>query len=187
MSDAAGGEPSTEDDIVAAARALLTDAGIGTMLVTRGAQGMSLVSADSADHFPSRAREVFDVSGDTVIATLAAGIAAGLPPVDAAQLANVAAGIVVGKTGTAVAYAEDIQVELNTLNDATGLSHPLRSMPPSARSLPGEDRGEKSQLHQWLFRSAAPWACLTVVAGAGSLRPVGGWPEFGCLGQTAEG
>ena len=79
LSDAAGGEPSTEDQIAGAARALLADADIDTMLVTRGAQGMSLVSADGADHFPSRAREVFDVSGagDTVIATLAAGIAGG--------------------------------------------------------------------------------------------------------------
>lgn len=145
MSDAAGGEPSTEDDIVAAARALLADADIDTMLVTRGAQGMSLVSVDSADHFPSRAREVFDVSGagDTVIATLAAGIAAGLPPVDAAQLANVAAGIVVGKTGTAVAYAEDIQAELETLNEATGLQPSATIDAALGRILTWRDRGEK--------------------------------------------
>ena len=145
MSDAAGGEPSTEDDIVAAARALLADADIDTMLVTRGAQGMSLVSADGADHFPSRAREVFDVSGagDTVIATLAAGIAAGLPPVDAAQLANVAAGIVVGKTGTAVAYAEDIQAEIDTLNEATGLQPSATIDAALGRILTWRDRGEK--------------------------------------------
>ena len=145
MSDAAGGEPSTEDDIVAAARALLADADIDTMLVTQGAQGMSLVSADGADHFPSRAREVFDVSGagDTVIATLAAGIAAGLPPVDAAQLANVAAGIVVGKTGTAVAYAEDIQAEIDTLNEATGLQPSATIDAALGRILTWRDRGEK--------------------------------------------
>ena len=145
MSDAAGGEPSTEDQIVAAARALLADADIDAMLVTRGAQGMSLVSADGADHFPSHAREVFDVSGagDTVIATLAAGIAAGLPPVDAAQLANVAAGVVVGKTGTAVAYAEDIQAELGTLDEATGLQPSATIDAALGRILTWRDRGEK--------------------------------------------
>ena len=115
MSAAAGVEPATENGIVAAARSLLSEAGINTMLVTRGAQGMSLITADYAQHFKSRAREVFDVSGagDTVIAALAAGIAGGQSYADAAQLANVAAGIVVGKVGTAVSYAEDILAELN--------------------------------------------------------------------------
>ena len=145
MSEAAGGEPTTEDDIAAAARKLLSDAGIDTMLVTRGAQGMSLISGDSAHHFPSRAREVFDVSGagDTVIATLAAGIAAGLPPIDAAQLANVAAGIVVGKTGTAVAYAEDIQAELDKPGDASGPRPPATIDAALDRIRTWKDRGEK--------------------------------------------
>ena len=113
---AAGGvEPVTEDGIVSAARRLLSNVGIDAMLVTRGAQGMSLVSGDTAHHFKSRAREVFDVSGagDTVVATLAASIAVGHSYEDAAHLANVAAGIVVGKVGTAVSYAEDILTELN--------------------------------------------------------------------------
>lgn len=113
---AAGGvEPVTEDGIVSAARTLLSNVGIDAMLVTRGAQGMSLVSGDTAHHFKSRAREVFDVSGagDTVVATLAASIAVGHSYEDAAHLANVAAGIVVGKVGTAVSYAEDILTELN--------------------------------------------------------------------------
>ena len=95
LGEAADGELSSEDGIVDAARGLLSHAGIGSMLVTRGAQGMSLVTAAGADHFPSRAREVFDVSGagDTVLALLAAGIAAGVPTLEAAQLANVAAGV----------------------------------------------------------------------------------------------
>ncbi|MBT5649306.1 MAG: bifunctional heptose 7-phosphate kinase/heptose 1-phosphate adenyltransferase, partial [Rhodospirillaceae bacterium] len=61
LGEAADGELSSEDGIVDAARGLLSHAGIGSMLVTRGAQGMSLVTAAGADHFPSRAREVFDV------------------------------------------------------------------------------------------------------------------------------
>lgn len=122
LAEAAGCELPSEEAIVAAARRLIADAGIGAMLVTRGAQGMSLVTADSADHFPSRAREVFDVSGagDTVVATLAAGIAAGLPMVEAAQLANVAAGIVVAKAGTAVAYADDLRAELGQPGSSGG-------------------------------------------------------------------
>lgn len=65
---------------------------------------------DSAVHLGARAREVFDVAGagDTVVAALAAGLAAGLDPRSAAALANRAAGIVVAKTGTAVAYPGEI-------------------------------------------------------------------------------
>ena len=145
LSEAAGHELSSEDDIVAAARGLLSGAGIDTMLVTRGAQGMSLITADSADHFQSRAREVFDVSGagDTVIATLAAGIAAGLSFVNAAQLANVAAGIVVGKTGTAVAYTEDILEDIDRASDTSGPRSPTTIDAALDRIRTWQDRGEK--------------------------------------------
>ena len=145
LSEAAGHELSSEDDIVAAARGLLSGAGIDTMLVTRGAQGMSLITADGADHFPSRAREVFDVSGagDTVIATLAAGIAAGLSFVNAAQLANVAAGIVVGKTGTAVAYTEDILEDIDRASDTSGPRSPTTIDAALDRIRTWQDRGEK--------------------------------------------
>lgn len=145
LSEAAGHELSSEDDIVAAARGLLSGTGIDTMLVTRGAQGMSLITADGADHFPSRAREVFDVSGagDTVIATLAAGIAAGLSFVNAAQLANVAAGIVVGKTGTAVAYTGDILEDIDSAGDTSGPRSPTTIDAALDRIRTWQDRGEK--------------------------------------------
>lgn len=94
-----------------AARHVIESCGVGGVVCTRGAEGMSLVAAKGeVHHLPAAAREVFDVSGagDTVVATLSAGIAAGIPWPDAARLANVAAGIVVGKVGTAVAYATDI-------------------------------------------------------------------------------
>lgn len=73
------------------------------VLVTRGDRGMSLIGADGAVHIPARAREVFDVTGagDTVAAVLAIACAAGVPIEAAAQLANLAAGVVVGKLGTA--------------------------------------------------------------------------------------
>src|SRR3546814_17768754 len=65
-------------------------------------------------HLPAEAREVFDVSGagDTVVSTLAAALGAGLPLVDAAGFANAAAGLVVGKVGTAVVYRDELAAKL---------------------------------------------------------------------------
>jgi D-beta-D-heptose 7-phosphate kinase/D-beta-D-heptose 1-phosphate adenosyltransferase len=72
------------------------------LAMTRGEEGISLIDAAQTQHIAATAKQVFDVSGagDTVIATLAAGLISGLDHVDALQLANIAAGIVVGKVGT---------------------------------------------------------------------------------------
>jgi D-beta-D-heptose 7-phosphate kinase/D-beta-D-heptose 1-phosphate adenosyltransferase len=104
----------TDDEIETAARSLLVRFGIGAALITRSEHGMSLVTAEGAWHFPAEALDVHDVSGagDTVAAVLAAGMAARLPLPIAARLANVAAGIVVGKVGTAVARQDDILARL---------------------------------------------------------------------------
>ena len=104
----AGVEPGEE---AACARALQDREGLGAMLVTLGRDGMLLVDAGGmALALPAEAREVFDVSGagDTVAATLAAALAAGAPLAEAAALANTAAGIVVGKVGTAVVRAREL-------------------------------------------------------------------------------
>ena len=114
---ASGMPVERDDDIVAAAQALIERCRFGAVLATRGADGMTLVTArGQVDHLAAEAREVFDVSGagDTVVATLAAALAVGLDLVDAARLANVAAGIVVGKAGTAVAYADEVFAALHT-------------------------------------------------------------------------
>jgi D-beta-D-heptose 7-phosphate kinase/D-beta-D-heptose 1-phosphate adenosyltransferase len=82
-----------------------------SVLITRGERGMMLLEGEGEPvYVPTAAREVFDVTGagDTVIATLAASIAAGASLVEAAMLANHAAGIVVGKLGTATASAEEL-------------------------------------------------------------------------------
>jgi D-beta-D-heptose 7-phosphate kinase/D-beta-D-heptose 1-phosphate adenosyltransferase len=92
-----------EARLIASGRAIRGRFDLAWLLVTRGPQGMCLIdSADKPVLIPAQAREVYDVSGagDTVIATLAAGLAAGLPLTDAARTANLAAGIVVGKLGT---------------------------------------------------------------------------------------
>ena len=105
LSDATRMPTESPDEIVAAAEKLIETCGVRYVLVTRGAEGMSLVSAEGAPlHLPALAREIFDVSGagDTVVAVLSSGLAAGMTVGEAAQLANVAAGLVVAKVGTAV-------------------------------------------------------------------------------------
>lgn len=115
LSEATGLPCETEVDVVSAARMLRSQHGFGAVLVTRSEDGMTLVADGDAHHYPAEAAEVFDVSGagDTVVATLAAGMAAGLPLEVAVRLANIAAGIVVGKVGTAVAREADILAALS--------------------------------------------------------------------------
>ncbi|HEX7776860.1 MAG TPA: D-glycero-beta-D-manno-heptose-7-phosphate kinase [Parvibaculum sp.] len=115
LSEAAGSPLDDEEALVSAARALAERCDIGTLLVTRSRDGMSLIADDgTVTHLPAEAREVFDVSGagDTVVSTLAVAMAAGLPLVDAASLANTAAGIVVGKVGTAVVFPDELSAKL---------------------------------------------------------------------------
>lgn len=110
LAEATGLPVDTEAEIVAAAQALRDAHGFGAVLVTRAEDGMTLLDEDGSHHYPAEARDVFDVSGagDTVVAALAAGMAAGLPLQVAARIANIAAGIVVGKIGTAVAREDDL-------------------------------------------------------------------------------
>jgi D-beta-D-heptose 7-phosphate kinase / D-beta-D-heptose 1-phosphate adenosyltransferase len=108
---------SNDAEAVAAARQIQQDCGIESVLATRGSQGMTLLSGDSEPlHIATEAREVFDVSGagDTVVAALAVGLAAGADAGLAAALANQAAGVVVGKVGTAVAWPDDIVSALHS-------------------------------------------------------------------------
>jgi D-beta-D-heptose 7-phosphate kinase / D-beta-D-heptose 1-phosphate adenosyltransferase len=119
LAEATGMDVSDEPGIVAAAQSLRAAHGFGAVLVTRSEDGMTLVDGAGARHFPAEAAEVHDVSGagDTVVATLAAALAIGRPLSLAARLANIAAGIVVGKVGTAVAREGDI---LEALDPARG-------------------------------------------------------------------
>ena len=100
---------SSETQLRTKTHNLRTALNLGALLVTRSEEGMTLFDAQGELHVPTVAREVFDVTGagDTVIATLAAMAAAGLSLRDAVPIANRAAGIVVGKFGTAtVNYSE---------------------------------------------------------------------------------
>ncbi len=105
------------------ARAVCEREGIDALLVTRGEDGMSLVPSDAEPlHQPAQAREVYDVTGagDTVIAVLAAALAAGSPLAEAVVLANVAAGVVVGKLGTATLSSRELRDALHPPEPSTG-------------------------------------------------------------------
>jgi rfaE bifunctional protein kinase chain/domain len=107
------GSWKTDEELAAKARKLRGDLGLEALLVTRSEEGMTLF-ADEIYHQPALAREVFDVSGagDTVIATLAVMIAAGADWAEAIRVANIAAGIVVGKLGTAVVARHELVAAL---------------------------------------------------------------------------
>lgn len=108
-------------DILAAGQALAADHNLQFLTVTMSEKGIAILRPGSVELSPARAREVFDVSGagDTVIATLAAGIAGGLPVSTAVDLANLAAGIVVGKTGTVPIAAHELVAELTPSSGVT--------------------------------------------------------------------
>ncbi len=114
---AATGQPTDGDEaVISACETLISRCGVGGILATRGEDGASLVHDGTIVRLlAQRPREVFDVSGagDTVVAALAAGVSAGAPIATAAELANTAAGVVVGKVGTAVARPSELLAALH--------------------------------------------------------------------------
>lgn len=104
------GKWGNEEDLTNKAQNLRTSLNLDALLLTRSEEGMTLYQNNQVNHFPAQAREVFDVSGagDTVIATLAVMLDAGMPIVEAVAMANQAGGIVVGKLGTATVTAEEL-------------------------------------------------------------------------------
>lgn len=118
LADATRSAASSDSDVVEACEKLMKECGIKAVLATRSADGMTLVGHGEPTHLRTQAREIYDVSGagDTVIATVAAAVASGADMVSAAALANIAAGIVVEKVGTAAIRSDDI---VRFLNDNT--------------------------------------------------------------------
>jgi len=119
----ATGITCVDDDMAATAGSMAReDASAEAILVTRSEQGMTLVDGEGAQHFRARALEVFDVSGagDTVIAALTLALTAGATGAQAVALANAAAGVVVGKVGTAVIHPDELANALHSeeLNSA---------------------------------------------------------------------
>jgi D-beta-D-heptose 7-phosphate kinase/D-beta-D-heptose 1-phosphate adenosyltransferase len=115
LAAATGAPTASDNEVAAAAHRALAETEVEALVVTRSGAGITLLPRDGeAVHLATRAREVYDVAGagDSVVATLAAGIAAGGTLVEAARLANLAGGVVVGKVGTAVVRRQDLETAL---------------------------------------------------------------------------
>jgi D-beta-D-heptose 7-phosphate kinase/D-beta-D-heptose 1-phosphate adenosyltransferase len=113
VEQASGIQAHDEAALVRAAGLLLRQSQARVLLVTRGKDGMTLFQpAQTPAHIPAQAREVFDVTGagDTAVAVFGMALLSGLSPLEAARLANVAAGIVVGKVGTAVVTPQELRL-----------------------------------------------------------------------------
>ena len=108
---AVAGRWKDEADLAQKADRLRRDLQLEALLITRSEEGMTLFSSGGTTHEPALAREVYDVSGagDTVIATLAVMLGSGLPLPQAMRQANFAAGVVVGKLGTATCSLEELK------------------------------------------------------------------------------
>ncbi|WP_295389024.1 bifunctional D-glycero-beta-D-manno-heptose-7-phosphate kinase/D-glycero-beta-D-manno-heptose 1-phosphate adenylyltransferase HldE [uncultured Thiodictyon sp.] len=114
--EAVVGRCASDEELVERGEHLRRTTALQGLLITRGEQGMTLLwEGQPPLHLPTRAREVYDVTGagDTVVATLALALAAGAPPPEAVRLANAAAGIVVGKLGTATTTVAELSRALH--------------------------------------------------------------------------
>ncbi|MEA3639357.1 MAG: D-glycero-beta-D-manno-heptose-7-phosphate kinase [Lamprobacter sp.] len=111
LAQAVGVDPADLESLTAAAKRMRAELQLERLVLTLGELGLLVIEPDRQTRIPAVAREVFDVSGagDTVIATLAAGVAAGLNPIDSAHLANLAAGVVVAKVGTAAVSLSELE------------------------------------------------------------------------------
>ncbi len=116
LSDIVGVELTNDDSIILkAAQQVVSRYALHSLLVTRSEKGMSYITKDVASHIPTAAREVFDVSGagDTVVATLASCISAGMEIMESITVANKAAGVVVAKMGTSPITYHELRNELS--------------------------------------------------------------------------
>ncbi len=115
VEDGPGGDPASDAALSEAAARLMESWQPEHLLISLAAQGMALYDRSLRPQvIPTRAREVFDVSGagDTVTATFALSLVSGATPVEAAELANLAAGVVVGKMGTVPVRFEELEAVL---------------------------------------------------------------------------
>ena len=123
--EAVVGHSNNEEEFMNKGLRLVKDLNLEAILITRGEYGMTLIRPDSPElHLPARAQEVFDVTGagDTVISVLAAATAAGDGLADSTALANLAAGLVVGKLGTAAMSGPELRrAVLDELDSGRGV------------------------------------------------------------------
>ncbi|MES2204419.1 MAG: bifunctional D-glycero-beta-D-manno-heptose-7-phosphate kinase/D-glycero-beta-D-manno-heptose 1-phosphate adenylyltransferase HldE [Pseudomonadota bacterium] len=106
------GDVQVEHELVEKGMELVKRCDLGALLVTRGGEGMTLLERNRPEYYlPACGREVFDVTGagDTVIATIAVALASKLPLATAVELSSTAAGVVIGKLGTATLSVQELQ------------------------------------------------------------------------------
>lgn len=146
------GECHSDTEIVRKGQELIQRLQLEALLVTRSEHGMTLIQKDTEEfHLPAKAREVFDVTGagDTVVATMAASLAAGMSLKESCILANAAAGVVVAKLGTSTVSIQELQEAVRKDSHvATGVmsEQQLKVAMDSARS-----RGEKMVMTNGCF------------------------------------
>jgi len=136
LSAATGMVGESMQSMLSAGQHLVSELDLDFLTVTLSEKGISILREDRQEIFPAVARQVFDVSGagDTVVAAMALAVASGLELSAAAQLANVAAGVVVSKVGTVPVTSDDLlaslmpQIELNTEEKVVELSQLKRRM-----------------------------------------------------------
>lgn len=106
---------NSDEEVTETAGEVLRQHRLNALLVTRSEKGMSLIAQQSSLHIPTHSEEVFDVSGagDTVVATLSICLAAGFDMTQAIRMANVAAGVVVRKIGTATLTTAELEANLS--------------------------------------------------------------------------
>lgn len=121
LSEATNMPTGSDDEVTAAARALIRETGIATIVAKRSEKGMSIITDKSVRHYPATAVTVAGVAGagDTVIATLAAALAAGIAMEDSAAIATLAAGIIVAKPGTTPITRPELQAVIAGDADAS--------------------------------------------------------------------
>ena len=147
---------------------LIEQHALGAVLVSLSEQGMLLVEASGATHrLPTVAREVFDVSGagDTVMAVMAAALAVGASALEAARLANIAAGIVVGKIGTAAVHARELLETLIDRDQAQARKIAAAAVGARSGRALAQERAQ-DRLHQRRVRPVASRPYLAVTASA---------------------
>lgn len=142
--EAVVGKCESEEDIVAKGLKMIADFELSALLVTRSEKGMTLLRPNQpAFHLPTEAKEVYDVTGagDTVISVVATGLADGHSLEESCYLANVAAGIVVGKLGTSTVSTVELENAIHG-RTTTGFGIMTETELKSAVKL-AKDRGEK--------------------------------------------
>ena len=182
LQSACGQDCSSDEQVVAAARQILAQGICSIVVATRGKEGMSIVqSGVSALHIRTVASEVYDVTGagDTAVAAMAVGLAGGADIANVARLANIAAGIVVGKYGTATASPDEILARLRS-EEESGTSESNFTL-DRAQLLVARWRrlGAARRLYQRLLRHAASGSRLLAQPGHAGGRSAGRGPELG--------